>query len=704
MGMFPMFRKYPQYILALLVIIVYGRSLGNDFVWDDKIFLLGNHAYQYFDLYKILESCANSVEYLPVRDLTYAIDYSLWGENAAGFHLTNLLLAILVSSAAYRFTSRLINTVFPDITDDISDASPFFIVAMFILHPLQVQTVNLLTCRNVLLAGLFSFVSLDCFLLLNQLEWKKYRFLFLSMLMFVAALLSKANVITLPLVMLLLTLYLPQIYRMKNLMFSAVMLLISGSAYYFFKLIATANRAINLDAVIFGSFDYIVSIVRAVQISMFYIGKSLFPVGLSPQYEVLFSVSLLSSRFLFALILVTIITLIAVKSSNNRLLSFGWFFFLIMLLPVSNIYPTYPPVADRYVFMPLYGLVLMFTAALCSAYRSALVRRPLLVLMMVLVASSMFSFILTPIYSDEEKLWQRVLQLNPNDSRALVNLGSSNFTQFKYDEAFADFKEASKIDPSKPNYDYSKGLLLFRKARIDEADALFKNAIERDGSHLQSLYYSALCALRRGDATNSARIFRDMDESTNPDVFGYLKKRDMMLGVFVAPRLKNEFEAVMSKLGNSPEDCNLIFKKNYLLFVTRNYQQVVDGYLQSVAGERCFSGKMASMIGISYRQTGDDDSAISFLKMAMESTEPDMSASIPLSRLLVAEKRYIEAEDILKRASDSGIAKAAAEMASLQFRLGRRTETDQWIKTANRLDPSLKNRMSALSIKLADIK
>ena len=99
--------------LFLLVVLVFSNSLFFGFVWDDNVLLVGQESYQSVNFTQLLFSPVNGVEYLPLRDLTYIIDYKIWGWNPFGFHLTNLILYILNIWAVYRFTLVLNTTLIP---------------------------------------------------------------------------------------------------------------------------------------------------------------------------------------------------------------------------------------------------------------------------------------------------------------------------------------------------------------------------------------------------------------------------------------------------------------------------------------------------------------------------------------------------------------------------------------------------------------
>ena len=158
-------------IILSFVVAVFGASTRFDFVWDDHIHLIGHDVYASFDLGRIFFSLANQVEYLPIRDVSYALDYALWGENPFGFHLTNLTLYFLNAVFVYLMTRRLTPLLFSTrraISERKTGEVALLTALLFAVHPLHSEPVSFISCRNVLLSGLFSFMS--CHFFLKHLE------------------------------------------------------------------------------------------------------------------------------------------------------------------------------------------------------------------------------------------------------------------------------------------------------------------------------------------------------------------------------------------------------------------------------------------------------------------------------------------------------------------------------------------------------
>src|SRR6185436_16647071 len=112
--------------LVVVVFIVFGNSLQNDFVFDDIYLVVGNQHLRHFNPAFLLQS------YGPMRDISYTIDFAIWGEGPFGFHLTNILLhagnVVLVFFLIRRFTANL--------------GTALIASAIFAVHPLQTDAVT----------------------------------------------------------------------------------------------------------------------------------------------------------------------------------------------------------------------------------------------------------------------------------------------------------------------------------------------------------------------------------------------------------------------------------------------------------------------------------------------------------------------------------------------------------------------------------
>lgn len=273
-----------RFVLAIIIVAVAAfcagfTGLNGSFVWDDITLLVLQPVYRNFDLRTIFLSPANGVEYLPLRDVSYAIDMKLWGiMNPYGFHLTNLILytfnAITVFLVSLEITS-LISTDRETVHPEPSDLNVALLASLlFVAHPIHSEVVAFVTQRNTLLAGLFFFLSLWCYLRHVRGGQSHSWWYAAALSSFLLSLLSKGYGIILPLVLLLCVATFARngktrLYRILELSpfmaFAALFVVI-------FTMIARSTQIMIHQQ---GDPTFIGKITIALQIPFFYFGKLL---------------------------------------------------------------------------------------------------------------------------------------------------------------------------------------------------------------------------------------------------------------------------------------------------------------------------------------------------------------------------------------------------------------------------------------------
>jgi len=184
-------KKYLPYILIIfLVIFAYWPSLSGNFIFDD-LSLIKNNPYiqnlHSLSSYLAQEDGITAKErnphlhtgyYRPLLNFTYFLDFKLWGLNAQGFRLTNVLLHLICSLLIFQMLIYLRIDIIPAFLGSV----------FFALHPTATETVSMIVCRNNLLATIFCIISFMFYggSLLNR-KW----LLHLSALFFGLGLLSK---------------------------------------------------------------------------------------------------------------------------------------------------------------------------------------------------------------------------------------------------------------------------------------------------------------------------------------------------------------------------------------------------------------------------------------------------------------------------------------------------------------------------------
>ena len=128
----------------------------------------------------------------PLTWLSLMFDYQIYGSNAGGYHMTNLILHILSTLLLFWLLNRMTETIWKSA----------FVTALFALHPLHVESVAWISERKDVLSGFFWMLTLCMYVYYTEKPaMKRYLPVLFA---FVCALMSKPMVVTLPVIMILL--------------------------------------------------------------------------------------------------------------------------------------------------------------------------------------------------------------------------------------------------------------------------------------------------------------------------------------------------------------------------------------------------------------------------------------------------------------------------------------------------------------------
>ncbi|MFI5403991.1 MAG: glycosyltransferase family 39 protein, partial [Planctomycetota bacterium] len=177
--------RAPLLFLAL-AFALYANAIGNGFVFDDDL-IVSSRANL-----RSLEGVGRIVQdaYRPVRHVTYAIDYALFGRHAWGFHLSNVLYHALASFLVFRLVRRL-----------RSEPAAWAAALLFAVHPVQTEAVAYVSGRRDLLVTIFFLLGFLSYL--NYRDTGRWRHVAALVAFLALGAGSKESAATLPAVLLL---------------------------------------------------------------------------------------------------------------------------------------------------------------------------------------------------------------------------------------------------------------------------------------------------------------------------------------------------------------------------------------------------------------------------------------------------------------------------------------------------------------------
>jgi len=138
--------------ISALVLLAYMGSLHGEFVYDDKIEVIGNRTIRTVDNWRaVIGYNLNR----PLLIFTYAWNYKYFGLDPFGYHLTNLLVHVLTVGAALGM-GIAVGRLFGHPRPLGAAALP---VGLWAIHPMATEAVSYITGRSESLCAMFVFLS-----------------------------------------------------------------------------------------------------------------------------------------------------------------------------------------------------------------------------------------------------------------------------------------------------------------------------------------------------------------------------------------------------------------------------------------------------------------------------------------------------------------------------------------------------------------
>ena len=139
--------------------LIYSPAIEGDFVWDDDMHLTDNKQLDSVEgLKNIWLKPGATFQYFPLTFTSFWIEKRLWGDNPTGYHVVNLLLHISSALVLWRILILL------------SVPGAMLAALIFLIHPVNVESIAWITERKNALSGIFYLGSITFYLKFLQLE------------------------------------------------------------------------------------------------------------------------------------------------------------------------------------------------------------------------------------------------------------------------------------------------------------------------------------------------------------------------------------------------------------------------------------------------------------------------------------------------------------------------------------------------------
>ncbi len=547
----------PASLLSLLVLVIAGlyafhNSLNGPFIFDDRFAIPANptirHLWPIWDaLSPPGQGCA--VAGRPVVNLSLASNYALGGLDVRGYHAVNLALHILTGLTLLGIVRRTLSG--PRLASAYGKDATWLATAMAVLwlvHPLQTESVTYIVQRTELMMGLFFLLTLYS-VIRGAASPNSGRWYAAAVVCCVLGMGSKEVMVVAPVLVLLYDrCFLAGSFR------EALRLrrgLYAGLAAGWLVLGALASTHPRSRSLIRAGLQPVTSLDYAKTqfgVIVHYLRLGFWPHPLVVDYDD-WPIARTPADFLpWAAVLAALAAAAAVASRRRPWIGFlaAWFF--VILAPTSTIVPIVTEVAaERRMYLPLAAIVVLVVVGLHAGFRRLTPGNERMLTMVIVIALTVALATATvrrnADYASPLAVWSDVVAKRPDNARARLNLGDYFYRHGQLKEAKEQFSASVRLGPVNPEAHYGLAVVLAgerdfagaiaeheaalglrpgyadahnglgavfaMQGRTDEAVAEYTKAVELAPDHANAHYNLGVALANQGRTEEAARHYQE---------------------------------------------------------------------------------------------------------------------------------------------------------------------------------------------------
>jgi tetratricopeptide (TPR) repeat protein len=524
-------------VLTVITVVVFGQVCQFDFInIDDDIYVTDNSYVQSGitpDGFLWAFSTMHAQFWHPLTWLSLIFDYQIYGLNAGGYHVTNVILHLLSVLSLFWLFNRMTGSIWRSA----------FIAALFAVHPLRVESVAWVAERKDVLSVFFWVLAL-CFYVYYTEKPVVKRYLPV-LVCFLCGLMSKPIVVTLPIIMILLDYWpLKRFESQKENVFlwqlkEKTLFFILSVIFSLITLYAQYNPALK-------HFPLNYRLAGAPVALLTYLEKILWPFDLAVLYPLpeQFSIWQVMSS-----VLVIIFISVAVISMMKRLpyVFVGWLWYVVALFPVIGITQTGThSIHDLYTYLPSIGIAVMLVWGIPLSFQKEEIRKKILlpVGITVIIILSLLTWKQSGYWKNSITLLRHDLQVT-NGSIALAhnNIAVAMAEEGDVAQAIRHYNEAIRLKPKYADPYNNRGTIYGAQGKYQLAIDNFNKAIALKPDFAKAYYNRGTAYAYMGKSqeallsyNEAIRLKPDYADAYVNRAFVYLKQGNTKLGCYDAQR------------------------------------------------------------------------------------------------------------------------------------------------------------------------
>ena len=440
-------------VAVYLAFQVYAPALSGPFVFDDTY-----QPYHTPDYPSTLSAWIKGVR--PLLMFSYWLNYQV-SQAPFGFHAVNILVHLFNSFLIFFIVRKLVQ---PRSSDWLL---PAFAAAVFLLHPIQTESVSYIAGRSECLSVLFFLAAFAVFLY-RRATAVSWPVAIAILALFGAAAATKEHTLVLPALLLLTDYYWNPGFEFSGIrrnwrLYVPIALGVAGGLVWVARLL-TKTQSAGFRLKDFTWYQYFFTQCRAFFV---YLRLLVFPAGQSLDWDYPVSRNIIDHGAIFGLAAILLLVAAAIYFRRRYpLASYGFLVYVLLMAPTSSFVPIADPVAERRLYLPMIGILLVAAAALQHVRMD---RRKLAAALGGIVAVLAFvTYQRNEVWASDIAIWEDTARKSPGKQRVHFQLAHTYFTNGRCQDAIAQYAEAARLQ--RPDY----GLLVdwgLAYDCVDDADA-----------------------------------------------------------------------------------------------------------------------------------------------------------------------------------------------------------------------------------------
>jgi hypothetical protein len=383
----------------------------------------------------------------PLLMFTFWVNYQQSGaQETFGYHAVNVLLHFF--NAIFTFLAIRKVLSWAGLEELRGRILSLFAAGLFLLHPVQTESVSYIASRSETLSVFFVLAALVVFLYRQGATLSIPRILALLAL-FAAAALSKEHTAVLP-ALFILTDYYWNFEFSPSVIWRNWKLYIPIAAGAMFALvfilrILRGNPTAGFQLKDLTWYQYFFTECRII---WDYIRLYVFPIGQNIDPDIDISRTVVSHGAIVGLAGLLALSVLAwIYRRRFPIASYGWFVFIILLAPTSSFVPIFDPMAERRLYLPFIGLLLITMEFLrrWKASRNVLIGS----LCLILAAEGAMTYQRNLLWGSAIDIWKDTVSKSPRKLRPRFQLAFAYFQAASCANSVDEFQKAAELEPPK---------------------------------------------------------------------------------------------------------------------------------------------------------------------------------------------------------------------------------------------------------------